>query len=218
MVASPECERKVRVAGLWVGLTCETAPLEEFFRSFYARRPELVLFDVIDRPDAFLTAILKVRAVSEVPLVVLALDPAVGMKALSRGVDFTMTAPVNVEELKLRLTGLLKRSHDGGDKNLLADEFIEVDRIRHQVKVLGQPVALTPTELRMLAALAERPGIVLSHEELRNRVWGDAFRSIEEVKLYVSYLRRKLRSRGVDAIETVRGVGYRYKPRLATGR
>jgi DNA-binding response OmpR family regulator len=66
----------------------------------------------------------------------------------------------------------------------------------------------------MLATFAENPGRVLSHDQLLDRVWGDRIRERDEVKLYVSYLRRKLAdAAAVDPVETVRGVGYRYLPR-----
>jgi DNA-binding response OmpR family regulator len=67
----------------------------------------------------------------------------------------------------------------------------------------------------MLATFAENPGQVLGHGQLLELVWGDRIRERDEVKLYVSYLRRKLGGAAdVDPVETVRGVGYRYRPRL----
>jgi len=87
--------------------------------------------------------------------------------------------------------------------------------MRHRVEALGIEVPLTPTEFRMLGAFAENPGRVLGHGQLLDMVWGDRIRAKDEVKLYVSYLRRKLGAAGVDPVETVRGVGYRYQPRHA---
>ena len=71
----------------------------------------------------------------------------------------------------------------------------------------------------MLATFAENPGRVLGHGQLLELVWGDRIRERDEVKLYVSYLRRKLGGAAdVDPVETVRGVGYRYRPRLVKSR
>ncbi|HEX3735939.1 MAG TPA: helix-turn-helix domain-containing protein [Solirubrobacterales bacterium] len=68
----------------------------------------------------------------------------------------------------------------------------------------------------LLTVFAEHPGRVLDHDELLELVWGDRARERDEVKLYVSYLRRKLGDAAdVDPVETVRGVGYRYGPRAA---
>jgi DNA-binding response OmpR family regulator len=75
-------------------------------------------------------------------------------------------------------------------------------------------VALTRLEYRLLSTFVSHPNQVLSHEQLRELVWGDTTAtSRDEVKLYVGYLRRKLdpeAPRGTP-IETVRGFGYRYK-------
>jgi DNA-binding response OmpR family regulator len=66
----------------------------------------------------------------------------------------------------------------------------------------------------MLATFAENPGRVLGHGQLLELVWGSGLRERDEVKLYVSYLRRKLLAAArVDPVETVRGIGYRYRPR-----
>jgi DNA-binding response OmpR family regulator len=74
-------------------------------------------------------------------------------------------------------------------------------------------ICLTPTEFRMLSVLVDRAGAVVPHLELRDLVWGDRFHDRSEVKLYVSYLRRKFEGAGIDPVETIRGVGYRYHPR-----
>jgi DNA-binding response OmpR family regulator len=76
------------------------------------------------------------------------------------------------------------------------------------------PVQLTPLEFRLLAALVEHTGNVLSADQLVEHVWGHAAGvSTDQVKLYISYLRKKLgQADGFEPIETVRGFGYRYVP------
>lgn len=59
----------------------------------------------------------------------------------------------------------------------------------------------------------ERAGAVLSHRNLLEAAWGDPYRGEDQVKLYISYLRRSFAPAAVDPVETVRGVGYRYAPR-----
>jgi DNA-binding response OmpR family regulator len=77
-------------------------------------------------------------------------------------------------------------------------------------------VSLTPLEFRLLAAFARHPQQVLTHDQLVELVWGNAGASRDQVKLYVGYLRRKLRdTAGLEPIETVRGFGYRYRPEAA---
>ena len=97
-----------------------------------------------------------------------------------------------------------------------ADALLQVDFAQRRVAVNGDEVALTPLEFRLLAAFVRHPGQLLSHDQLLELVWGDSFSaSRDQVKLYVGYLRRKLEGAGADAapIETVRGFGYRYRPR-----
>ena len=119
--------------------------------------------------------------------------------------------PISRDELLLRIRRLLERS--GHMREVLGDALVELDRRNHLVVAQGKTIDLTPTEFRLLAALMERPGAVLSHDELLEGAWGDLYRGESQVKLYVSYLRRRFAPAEVDPIETVRGVGYRYRPR-----
>jgi DNA-binding response OmpR family regulator len=78
--------------------------------------------------------------------------------------------------------------------------------------VAGEETALTPLEFRLLSAFVRHPNQVLSHEQLLELVWGSSLTtSRDQVKLYVGYLRRKL-GPAAEAVETVRGFGYRYRP------
>jgi DNA-binding response OmpR family regulator len=84
------------------------------------------------------------------------------------------------------------------------------------VTVAGQTVALTPLEFKLLATFVRNPNQVLSHDQLLELVWGDSLTgSRARTKLYVGYLRQKIATalEGDSPIETVRGFGYRYRPR-----
>jgi DNA-binding response OmpR family regulator len=163
------------------------------------------------------------RSLSDVPVLALSGDEEEGrVAALRAGADDCVSKPPSETELAARLDALMRRPRQGDLRPVvLTDEYVEIDRVRHRVMVLGHEVALTPIEFRMLATFAENPGRVLGHGQLLELVWGDRIRERDEVKLYVSYLRRKLGCAAhVDPVETVRGVGYRYRPRLvkqATG-
>jgi DNA-binding response OmpR family regulator len=186
-------------------------------RAFYERQPDLVVLDV-ELPDADgLDILATIRALSDVPVIALTgLDEEQRIAALRGGADDCVSKPPPDAELQARLEALLRRPRQGDLRPVvLTDEFLEIDRVRHRVSVLGNEVALTPIEFRMLATFAENPGRVLGHGQLLELVWGDRIRERDEVKLYVSYLRRKLgEAADVDPVETVRGVGYRYRPRL----
>jgi DNA-binding response OmpR family regulator len=186
-------------------------------RAFYERRPDLVVLD-LELPDADgLDILATMRSLSDVPVLALTGNAEEGrVAALRAGADDCVSKPPSEVELDARIEALMRRPRHGDLRPVvLTDEYVEIDRIRHRVMVLGNEVALTPIEFRMLATFAENPGRVLGHGQLLELVWGDRIRERDEVKLYVSYLRRKLGGAAdVDPVETVRGVGYRYRPRM----
>jgi DNA-binding response OmpR family regulator len=89
---------------------------------------------------------------------------------------------------------------------------VTVDRAAREVRLDGEPVPLTRIEYDLLAALAEHPGLVLTRSQLIDRVWGEFYGDEHVVDVHLSNLRRKLRPNPSwpQAIETVRGVGYRF--------
>lgn len=186
-------------------------------RAFYERQPDLVVLDLeLPGADGF-DILATIRALSDVPVLALSGDEEEGrVAALRAGADDCVSKPPSEVELEARVEALLRRPRQGDLRPVvLTDDYVEIDRVRHRVTVLGHEVALTPIEFRMLATFAENPGRVLEHGQLLEMVWGDRIRERDEVKLYVSYLRRKLGGAAdVDPVETVRGVGYRYRPRL----
>jgi DNA-binding response OmpR family regulator len=185
-------------------------------RSFYIERPDVVVLE-IELPDVNgLEVLARIKELSDVPVV--AVTGADGederIVNLQAGADDCVSKPARAEEVVARIEALLRRRRMAPDPaDVVEDDFVSVDRARHRVVVLGEEVSLTPTEFRMLEAFAENPGRVLGHGQLLDAVWGDRIRGRDEVKLYVSYLRRKLGVAGIDPVETVRGVGYRYAPR-----
>lgn len=188
-------------------------------KAFYAERPDVVLLD-LDLADVNGLEVLgTVRELSDVPVLAITAHDgeANRIQALRAGADDCMTKPTSEQEVLARIEALLRRARSAPKiAPVLDDEFIHIDHHRHRVEVLGTEVSLTPIEFRMLTVFAENPGRVLGHGQLLDLVWGDRIRDKDEVKLYVSYLRRKLgEAAEVDPVETVRGVGYRYQPRKA---
>jgi DNA-binding response OmpR family regulator len=99
--------------------------------------------------------------------------------------------------------------------DVYADTLLTVDFRQRTVELGGEELALTPLEFRLLAAFVRYPRQVLSHDRLLELAWGDSrWVSREQLRLTVSYLRRKLGADGRQAIETVRGFGYRYRPNV----
>ena len=187
-------------------------------RAFCDEQPDVVVLDLELRDGDGLGVLAKIRELSDVPVMVVTSRARGGIervRALRAGADDCVTRPISWQEMLARVEALLRRPRvEGGQSVILVDEFLHIDRVRHRVEVLGVEVPLTPTEFKMLAAFAAHPGRVLSHNKILELVWGSAMREKDEVKLYVSYLRRKLGAAAqVDPVETVRGVGYRYQPR-----
>jgi DNA-binding response OmpR family regulator len=135
------------------------------------------------------------------------------VRGLEGGADDYVTKPFGREELVARIQALLRRRGRGGaeEGETLEDGTITLDGAGRRVEVDGREVALTPTEFRLLAFLMRNRNQVVSQLQLLEEVWGNGDADPHQVRLYVSYLRRKLSDAGIDPIETVRGFGYRYR-------
>jgi len=182
---------------------------------FYAERPDVIVLDLELEDADGLDVLARIRELSDVPVVLVtaAVDGGDRVRGLRAGADDCVSRPLDLAELQARIEALLRRPRAEPSPEVIEDEFVHIDHVRHRVEVLGVEVALTPTEFRMLATFAGNPGRVLGHGQLLEMVWGNGLRERDEVKLYVSYLRRKLGEVAqVDPVETVRGVGYRYQP------
>jgi DNA-binding response OmpR family regulator len=197
----------------------EAASGREALRQLHAVRPDVVVLDVtMPDLDGWQT-LERIRDLSEVPVLMLTaraaeLDKVRGLKA---GADDYVTKPFGRQELLARVEALLRRSSGEPDvQESYGDGMLFIDFASREVKVDGEPVALTPLEFRLLVTFVRHPNQVLSREQLLELVWGDADTvAADQVKLYVGYLRRKLGWDEAPAppLETVRGFGYRYRPR-----
>lgn len=190
-------------------------------KAFYGEQPEAVVLDFELRDGEGLDVLEKIRELSDVPVVVVTSRERGGpdrIRALRQGADDCVSRPVSWQEMLARVEALLRRPRSEEEQStVISDEYLHIDRVRHRVEVLGVEVPLTPTEFKMLTTFAANPGRVLGHSQILELVWGTGLREKDEVKLYVSYLRRKLGNAAeVDPVETVRGIGYRYRPRRAT--
>lgn len=129
------------------------------------------------------------------------------------GADDYVTKPFKMRVLLERIKSLLRRTEGLTDDETgrLSSDGIVVDRIQFKVTVGGEDVALTPSEFDLLWHLMKHPGRVFNRAELMNAIMGDDTIVLERtIDVHIRGLRKKLGDCG-DYIETVRGVGYRYK-------
>ena len=139
------------------------------------------------------------------------------IRGLTAGADDYVTKPFSGDEFLARVAAMLRRTagaQEGPGENIYRDAEISIDFPRHEVIVRGQQVDLSPTEFRLLSVLTKNAGQVLSQDQLLDHVWGqDYVESLDVVRLYVGYLRRKIEVEPgkPELVETVRGFGYRYK-------
>ncbi|HEV8441486.1 MAG TPA: response regulator transcription factor [Methylomirabilota bacterium] len=133
------------------------------------------------------------------------------------GADDYVTKPFSPRELLARIRAVMRRGRSGESQNTkihLKAGQLEIDRPRFEVTMKGQRVQVTPKEFDLLATLVGTPGRVFGREELLDLVWGqDGFVEPRTVDVHVARLRAKFIAANlpVPGIETVRGVGYRFR-------
>ena len=193
---------------------------------FRADRPDIALLDVMVPGLDGVSLCRRIRDESTVPVIMLSaradsIDVVLGLEA---GADDYVTKPFDGAVLVARIRAVLRRfghaSGPGGrggeqpdpeeaEGGVLRFGDLEVDPEGMEVRKGGEPVALTPTEMRLLLEFSSAPGTVLSRDRLLERVWeygwgGDT----RVVDVHVQRLRGKI---GQDRIETVRGFGYKLR-------
>jgi two-component system phosphate regulon response regulator PhoB len=190
---------------------------ETALRAVREERFDLVLLDLMlpDMPGTEVCKKLKGNPqTASIPVVMVTakgeeIDRIVGFEL---GADDYVVKPFSVRELILRVRAILRRAEgptEGEDRFTFGR--LEVDRAAHRAWVDGQEVAFTALELRLLTMLHDRRGRVLTRDLLLDEVWGShADVTSRNVDTHVKRVREKLGPAG-EYIETVRGVGYRFR-------
>ncbi len=179
-------------------------------------QPDLVVLDLMLPEIDGWEVCRRVRARSAVPIIMLTardedIDKIVGLEL---GADDYMTKPFNPRELTARIRAILRRVAGPAVNSLpgpLRVGDVLIDPARREVRVGDRPVDLRAKEFDLLQVLAENAGLVLSREQLLNRVWGfDFYGQTRTVDVHVAHVRARLQAAGsAVVVETVWGIGYK---------
>jgi two-component system response regulator ChvI len=194
-------------------------------KAFGENPPDLGVFDIkMPRMDG-MELLRRVREFSAVPVIFLTskddeLDEALG---LAMGADDYIAKPFSQRLLIARIRAILRRQDhakgaaaagiEGAETALMERGRLTMDPARHKVAWAGNPVTLTVTEFMILEALAQRPGVVKSRNQLLDVAYhDDVYVDDRTIDSHIKRIRRKFRSVSpeFDAIETLYGVGYRF--------
>jgi two-component system, OmpR family, KDP operon response regulator KdpE len=185
-------------------------------------QPDLIVLD-LGLPDIDGVEVCRtIRESGNVPIVVLSARGAEDdkVRALDLGADDYVTKPFGVAELRARIRVALR--HGAGpaadEESRLTAGPIALDVARHEVRVAGRPVDLSPREFEILRVLLAHDGRIVTKGRLLRAVWGQAYQGEHDyVYVHVSALRRKLNAAGPllragACIVTEPGIGYRIRP------
>jgi len=151
-----------------------------------------------------------IRTRSDVPILMLTArdEEPDRVAGLELGADDYLTKPFSPRELVARIKAVLRRTDGRGAEEVLTLADVELNRNAREVVVDCEVVELTTKEFDLLATLLENPGIVVSRDQLLDRVWGMTYPGgTRTVDVHVAQLRRKLGR--PELIRTVRGAGYK---------
>jgi two-component system phosphate regulon response regulator PhoB len=194
---------------------------EEGLAAVDFRPPDLLLLDLMLPGVDGLTVCRKIKNNSKtrgLPIVILTAkgEESDVVTGLNLGADDYITKPFSPSVLVARVKAVLRRGEadevgKGDEAGVIEVRNLKIHPGRHEVRVGDGPVELTSTEFRVLHFLARRPGWVFTRQQILDGVHGDNYAITERaVDVQIVGLRKKLSTAG-DSIETVRGVGYRFK-------
>jgi two-component system KDP operon response regulator KdpE len=214
----PEIRRFLRASfKVYDHLVNEAGTGSEALEKLASFKPDLVILD-LGLPDMDGVDITRqIREVSSVPIIILSVrsDERSKIEALDAGADDYLTKPFGMGELLARVRVVLRRNDVQTSKPVLKSGKLTLDIPGHRVKLGRDEVALTPTEFDILTVLMQNNGVVVTHRQLIQKVWGSSYEFGDESRLLrvnISNLRHKLEKdpNRPEFILTELGVGYRF--------
>jgi len=176
--------------------------------------PDLVILDRVLPGIDGLTICQKIRSnyrTENLPIIMLTvLDREVDkLVGLGMGADDYVTKPFSVRELTARVKAVLRRSQMPREEQKMENGDLRLDTARHKASLRGKSLSLTYTEFKLLEFFIQNKGLALSRVTLLDEVFGEDYSfTTRTVDVYVARLRDKI---GKEQIETIRGIGYRFK-------
>lgn len=186
----------------------------EALQQFRIERPDVVVLDIMLPDIDGIDVLARMRAMGRgTPTLFLTAKDSVDNRilGLAAGGDDYMTKPFSLEELVVRLRGLLRRVVDAPppEGELLTLGDLSLDEASYEVRRGDAVIALTTTEFELLRYFLRNAGHVLSRAQILDNVWNYDFAGRTSiVDLYVSYLRKKIDAGRQPMLHTIRGVGY----------
>ena len=204
------------------GYTVRTASTGAAGLAEAAHSPALIVLDLMLPDIDGIEVCKRIRQTSDVPILMLTardedVDKIIGLEV---GADDYLTKPFNPRELVARIKSILRRSAPNRrdlETEVLEHGDLRIDAGRREVKVGDEEIQLAPKEFDLLWELLDHRGLVLTRDQLLERVWGYTFAGdTRTVDVHVRQLRRKLGD--ASPIVTVWGVGYKVSPAKEASR
>ena len=190
---------------------------EDALKALHKETVDLVILDImLPNMDGFEVCrqIKKDNKLSEIPIVMLTargeeMDRIVGLEL---GADDYIVKPFSPRELILRIKAILKRNEKKEmSEDIISTDNLKIDIAKHEVMLDKKIIDLTRMEFKLLTTLIKRKGRVQTRDVLLDDVWGvEAALTTRTVDTHIKSLRKKM-GRFAKLIETVRGIGYRFK-------
>ena len=189
---------------------------EEAIYSVKKQMPDLIILDLMLPGIDGLEVCRNLRgkeSTSQIPIIMLTAksqetDKVVGLEL---GADDYITKPFSPRELIARIKAVLRRSRPSFHKKRIEIGGLVIDSLKYKVTVFGKNISFTPKEFKLLEFMAQRPGIILSRDKILDNVFGyDSVIYDRTIDTHMKSLRKKL-GKARDYIETIRGVGYKFK-------